>query len=566
MSDFPQRPVLFACLLLLLSLVSMAARAESADSRPNILLIVAEDMSGRVGAFGDSVARTPHIDALAARGVRYPNAFTVSGVCAPSRSGLITGVYPISMGTHQMRTGGGVPGTEIESYEAVPPAAVKAFPELLRRAGYATANFAKKDYQFGEPFTIWDVDMGSFMSPLEPAPWRQLPGDKPFFAMINLMATHESRLASPDARGSGRWEELLATLQAWQAEHVTPVTDPADVAVPAYYPDNAMVRASIARHYDNIHYMDAQVGAILEALEADGLSDNTLVIWTTDHGDGLPRAKRAVYDSGIRVPMVLRFPDGRHAGTERSRLVSFVDIAPTLLALAGAPVPGFIQGRNFLDGEPRGYVFAARDRMDKVPDRVRAVRDERYAYLRNYRPELAYFRPLLFRDMFPVMRALWDGSEAGTLAPEQRFYFTAPRPEEELYDIRSDPEQLHNLAGDPAHAAVRERLSARLDQWLETVGDRGAEAEIEMLASMWPGLEQPRTRAPRFELDERGGGNRMVQLHSETEGASIGYRIDGGDWQLYSRPVPLASGQTLEAKAVRYGYAESPVTSVAVGG
>ena len=403
--------------------LAVAPLVAFAGERPNLLLIVAEDLSPRIGAFGDLAARTPAIDALAQQGVRYTRAFTASGVCAPSRSALVTGVYPQSMGTHQMRT------TNL-NYEAVPPPAVKAFPELLRRAGYATANSMKKDYQFGEPFTIWDADIGDYTTPADLAVWRRLPQDQPFFAMITLMDTHESRLVGPQTEGAGRWAGFVAGVQKFRQKNIAAVTDPADVEVPPYYPDNAEVRAGIAQHYDNIHFVDAQVGQILANLEQDGHADDTIVIWTTDHGDGLPRAKRSVYDSGIHVPLIVRFPDGRSAGSIERRLISFVDIAPTLLALAGAPVPEFIQGRDFLDAETtRDYVYAARDRMDLVVDRVRAVRDSRFKYIRNYLPELAYFRPLTFRDMFPVMAALWEGRAKATLNPVQAAYFDAPQAE-----------------------------------------------------------------------------------------------------------------------------------------
>ena len=233
-------------------------------------------------------------------------------------------------------------------YEAVPPPDVKAFPELLRRAGYVTANSMKKDYQFGEPFTVWDVDVGDYSTPADLAVWRQLPKDKPFFAMITLMDTHESRLVSEATTGSGNWKPFVAQIRQQREQRISAVTDPLDVEVPPYYPDTPQVRASIAQHYDNVHFIDGQVRQLLDNLKRDKLDQHTVVIFTTDHGDGLPRAKRSVYDSGIRVPMILRFPDGHGAGEVDWQLVSFVDIAPTLLKLAGAEAPTFIQGRDIL--------------------------------------------------------------------------------------------------------------------------------------------------------------------------------------------------------------------------
>ena len=386
---FSARGALFALLWVAQSAFGQVA-AEA--NRPNLLLIVAEDMSSRVGAFGDLVAKTPAIDALAAEGVRFVNAFTASGVCAPSRSALIIGVYPQSMGTHQMRT------TNL-GYLAVPPADVKAFPELLRRVGYATANTVKTDYQFGEPFTVWDANVGDYFSAEDLALWRHLPVDRPWFAMVNLINTHESRLVSANTRGEGQWQGFVEDVRKFRAANILPVTDPADVVVPPYYPDVPAVRASIAQHYDNIHFHG-------RSGRADSWPTSKPTAWPTALlccGPRItemvfPRAKRSVYDSGLRVPLVVRYPDGRDRGRVDQRMVSFVDLAPTLLHLAGVEAPAFMQGRNFLSAEaPREYVFAARDRMDRVPDRVRAVRDARFKYIRNYMPELAYFRPLTFR-------------------------------------------------------------------------------------------------------------------------------------------------------------------------
>lgn len=533
------------------------------SKRPNILLVVAEDMSERVGAFGDTVAQTPALDALAREGIRYTNAFTAAGVCAPSRSALITGVNPLSLGTQYMRTakGGPIP------YEAVPPAEVKAFPELLRRAGYVTANVAKTDYQFGEPFTIWDVFVGDLFSPPDLAVWRRLPKDKPFFAMINLMSTHESRLASPETpvnQALALARQVRAMID-WRAKNVEVVTDPARVRVPAYFPDVPRVRNSIAQHYDNIHYMDGEVRQILANLKEDGLADDTVVIWTTDHGDGFPRAKRAVYDSGLNVPLIVRMPNGAGAGTLDERLVSFVDLAPTILALAGAEAPAFIQGHNFLGEGGRQYIHAARDRMDNVPDRVRAIRDERYKYIRNLMPQVAYFRPLPFRDSFPIMQALWDGYREHSLTPVQSFYFTAPRPAEELYDTQSDPDEVTNLAADPGYAEVLTRMRQAMDEWLASLPRSAVEDEAAMVESMWPGGVQPVTAAPEIRI---AAETEEVSLTASTPGASIGYRVagaaDGARWLLYSGPFVAQPGDRIEAKAVRYGYKESAVSALTV--
>lgn len=540
-----------------------AAAVPVDDGRPpNILLIVAEDMSPRIGAFGDPLARTPTLDQLAADGVRFTNVFSVSGVCAPNRSSLITGVHAISMGTLHQRTDMGVPGTDVDYYEAVPPPEVKAFPELLRAAGYATANFAKRDYQFGEPFTIWDIDAGNATSPLEPALWRNLPEDKPFFIMLNLMATHESRLALPRDDYPESFRDSMNERAEATRELVDTVTDPDRVIVPPYYPETEGVRDSVAKHYDNVHYMDRQVGRVLAELDADGLDENTIVIFLTDNGDPFPRAKRSVYDSGLRVPMIVRFPDGGEAGKVDDGLVSIVDIAPSILALADVTIPAFIQGRSFLDREQRTYVHAAMDRMDAVPDRVRAVSDGRYKYLRNYRPEVPFIRPLTFRDLFPIMREWLAAHANGMLSPVERRYFEVPRPSEELYDTSSDPWEIENLAEDPEFEDALERLRAALDGWIDSVGDLGAIAEIDLVERMWPGRQQPETAPPVSTVEVQSETERRVSLSSATDGASIGYRIGNGAWQLYTTPFVVDQNLPVEAKAIRYGYAESSVSII----
>ena len=292
--------------------------AARTPSRPNIVWISNEDMGPRLGAYGDRLARTPVLDRLAKASIRYTHAFTTAPVCAPSRAAIITGMYQQAIGAQHMRTTENTVPELPGPYLAVPPFYVKAFPEYLRAAGYFTSNRVKTDYQFGVPFTIWD-DLG------QNAHWRNRPDpSQPFFSVFNLEITHESRSfpSSPSRKGKPL------------------VTDPAAIQVPPYYPDTPLVREELARHYDNIADMDAQVGEILTQLEADGLAENTVVFYWSDHGDGVPRAKRSLYDSGLRVPLMIRWPRSLAPpfapGTVSDELVSAIDLAPTTLTVAGA--------------------------------------------------------------------------------------------------------------------------------------------------------------------------------------------------------------------------------------
>ena len=334
-------------------------------------------MSPHLGVYGDALARTPTLDRLATQSVRFTRAFTTAPVCAPSRAAIITGMYQTAIGAQHMRTTEDTVPELPGPYLAVPPFYVKAFPEYLRAAGYYTSNRAKTDYQFGTPFTIWD-DLGN------QAHWRnRADKSQPFFSVFNLEITHESRIfpSSPARKGKPL------------------VTDAAKIKVPPYYPDSPAVREELARMYDNIADMDGQVAEILRQLEEDGLADNTIVFYWSDHGDGVPRAKRSLYDSGLHVPLMIRLPPRLGAlaapGTVSDELVSFIDLAPTVLALAGVGVPAHMQGRALVGpakGPAPAYVFAARDRMDAEYDMMRSARDARFLYIRNFSPGAALRR------------------------------------------------------------------------------------------------------------------------------------------------------------------------------
>lgn len=539
------RPEL-ALVALLALLLPLDAGAE--EPPPNILLIMAEDLGPRLGAYGDPIAKTPNIDRLAREGVLYERAFTTAGVCAPSRAAIIMGVHQNTWGAGHMRTYRG-------GYLAVPPPDMKAFPELLRAAGYYTVNAGKTDYQmsttlqgaFGGPFTIWDDTSGSN--------WRGRAEDQPFFAYMTLGITHEGQLWPIMTWPPGLMETLTLPMRLWTRWQWIGETDPRTVPIPPYYPDNPVVREDLARLYNNIEAMDAQVGELLAKLEEDGLADRTLVIFTTDHGDGLPRGKRWPYDSGTRIPLIVRWPGVTDAGSVEAELVSGVDFAPTLLRAAGLPVPDHVQGRVFLgpdkESEP-GYVYAARDRMDAHRDRVRSVRDRDFLYVRHLIPDQPYVLPIEYRNQLPMMVELQRLHEAGALTGPPALWFRETRDAEELFDTRDDPHQVRNLAGDPAHADRLATMRRELDRWLEASGDLGLLEEEELRKRFWPGGEQPVTAAPRHEQSPG-----RVGLSSASAGASIGYRIDGGPWRLYTGPIPVGAGAEITAKAVRYGWAES---------
>lgn len=526
--------------------------------RPNFLWISLEDTSPRLGCYGDSVARTPHIDRLAAEGTSFPNAFCTAPVCSPSRTTVITGVSATAMGAQHMRTT--FRAEELPElptpYHAVPPPHVKCFTEYLRGAGYWCTNNGKTDYQFESPFTAWDEN--GKPAAVDEIHWRNRPDPaQPFFAVFNLEDSHESRMwpeKSPQFEGDAR---------------PCPPTDPAAVSVPPYLPDTPAVRRAIARCYDNLAHNDAIVGKLLAQLEEDGLTENTVVMLWADHGEGLPRAKRFLYDSGLRVPLVIRWPArfaAGAAGAADGRLVSLIDLAPTVLEASGVPRPAHFEGFSLLQPPRRTHAFAHRDRLDGDYDKARAVRSARFKYIRNDYPGLERFGYMPYRSKHEAMRAIRLAQLAGDDS------FDQPCPPEELYDVAADPFERNNLIDAPELADVRDELRGALESWEAKYDPDRHLGEDQLSRRLWPDGRRPVTAAPIAAIysaehpegivlrtDVEAAGPVLLQLACASEGATIGWRFgDSGPWTLYRRVVRLEPGiHHITLKAVRYGYAAS---------
>ncbi|MEM9283703.1 MAG: sulfatase [Verrucomicrobiota bacterium] len=402
---------------------------------PNILWLTAEDMSPTLGCYGDEFANTPVLDQFAKESVLYTNAFAAAPVCSPSRSTLITGIWAPSSGTHQMRS-------------AFPlPADVTGYPAFLRKAGYFTTNNEKTDYNTGDATRLieesWDESS-------DEAHWRSEARDpaQPFFAVFNHMTSHQSRtMVWPHEA----FEEIVQPSVPEELRH-----DPAEVPVPAYYPDTDTVRKTLARYYDCVTAMDQEVGERLKQLEEDGLADNTIVFFYSDHGSGMPRHKRLLTDSGMQVPLMIRFPEKwQHLapakpGETIERLVTFVDFPATLLSMIGLDVPDYMEGEIFIGPdatEDPAFVYGFRDRVDEVLDMSRSVRSKDFLYIRNYMPHLSWNPPSVFSDLGAIRRDITrhaaDNPETLTVA--QKHYTDATRAPEEFYDVTADPENLNNL-------------------------------------------------------------------------------------------------------------------------
>jgi len=443
------------------------------EPRPNLLWITVEDMSPNLGCYGDGYARTPNLDAFARESVRFTHAFAASPICSPSRSCLITGLYPVSMGTHQMRSAFSL------------SAELHGFPSYLRKAGYFTTNNAKTDYNTAdEPRLIaesWDESGAK-------AHWRdpQRTAGQPFFAVFNDMTTHQSRSMS--------WSHEAFRKHVQSKLKPEEIHDPALASVPPYYPDTPVIRRTLARYADCITLMDRNVGGILAELEADGLAEDTIVFFFSDHGAGLPRHKRMLYDSGMRVPLMIRFPEKfKHLapappGTVVDQLVSFVDFAPTMLHLAGCELPATLQGKPFVGPQPdvRDYVYGSRDRVDEAFDTIRSLRDQRYLYVRNFHPLTSCNQPEAYSDTSEIRQEITAVArkqpEALTVA--QRDYAGPTKPVEAFYDSVADPHQIDNLLDGPLtpdQTAALARFRQAFQRYRTETGDLGCLTED----SMW---------------------------------------------------------------------------------
>ncbi|MCX6954446.1 MAG: sulfatase [Verrucomicrobia bacterium] len=445
------RGLRIVCVLAAGLMTASLASAAQAPARPNILWILGDDLGTELGCYGNPDARTPNLDRLAADGVRFSRFYTTAPVCSAARSAFMTGMYAQTISAHQHRTA--------QPDKKPLPEGVKLLTHWFRDAGYQTGNLAEFPAAMGLKTggkTDWNF--------LFPAPafdtrrWADLAGKQPYYAQINFQEPHRDF-------------------------HAPPQTDPAKVTLPPFYPDLPVVRADWAAYLDSVAELDRKVGVVLKQLEAEGMADNTIVVFFGDNGRCHIRDKQFCYEEGLHVPLMIRWPKnfpapaGFKAGTVDDRLLVAIDLAPTMLALAGAPVPAKMQGRVFLGAAKapaREYAFGGRDRCDTTELTLRTVRDARYRYIRNLTPEKSLMSPSAYKEkQYPVWNLFKELYAAGKLNPAQALFAAPTAPAEELYDLDRDPGQLVNLAGQPAHRATQDRLRAALAGWRSEIGERG---------------------------------------------------------------------------------------------
>ena len=446
------------------------ARIAQAQNRPNILWLISEDTSPDLGCYGNTLVKTPNLDKLAGEGARYTNAFVTGPVCSASRSALMTGMYQTSIGAHNHRSH--------RNDGHVLPNPVLLITEYFRRAGYFRCNCAGLNYK-QEGKTDWNF---MYMTrPFDGTDWSQRPPRQPFFAQINFSLTHRD----------------------FRRDKKNPI-DPNTVTLPPYYPDHPIARRDWADYLESIQLLDTEIGVTLQWLQKEDAAENTIVMYFGDHGRPHVRGKQWLYDEGIRIPVIIRWPGHIKPGTVVDDLISAIDFAPTFLQAAGLESPAYLQGSSFLGPNKRthDYVFAARDRCDETVDRIRCVRSKRYKYIRNYYPERPYTQGNAYKKLqYPVLTLMQVLNSQGKLTPEQAQFMAPTRPKEELYDLQNDPHELHNLAEERKLRGVLREHSRKLDAWVNTTRDQGEQPEDPKVIAYW---QNDATQSYRQQMGHRG--------------------------------------------------------------
>ena len=442
-----------AGITLVLALSCNSAKTEIAEidpgsdrNLPNIIWIVGENLNLDLGIYGEPLVATPHLDSLGRKGMVFTHVFSTSPVCAPSRSAFMPGMSPTTIGAHQHRTHPKVPL----------PSGVRLITEEFRDAGYFVTSCNGGDFsRRGKGDFNFDVGTDQLYDGTD---WRERAPGQPFFAQVHTFLTH----------------------RPFERDEERQIDPESVVSLPPYYPDHPVARRDWTDYLETVQVLDRSIGKILDRLAEDDLLDNTIIFYFGDHGRPHVRGKQWLYDGGIHVPLIIRWPELIDAGSVEEGFVSLIDLGPTAMALAGIPVPEHMQGQPVLGPEAntREFIIAARDRCDMNIDRVRCVRTEKYKYIRNFHPEIPYSQFSRYKDFFyPMQNLMTYLGERGELTPAQQYHMAKTKPVEELYDLEADPHEINNIAEDPAFSEVLADLSGKLDMWMEETGDMGGEPE-----------------------------------------------------------------------------------------
>ena len=509
--------------------IGLAADKNNKADRPNILWLFAEDTSPWMGSYGHTInqGHTPNIDALAENGIRFSRAFVPAPVCSACRSALMGGQNQIRFNAHEHRSSRGPAKLQL-------PTTIKLLPQLMKENGYFTFNLGKTDYNF-----VWDesATYSLLNNKRDNVPWDELEKHQPFFGQIQTAGGKNNTAKFPAERK----------------------VDPATVTVPPDYPQNDLYREVVAQHYDAIRKDDDFIGNVLEQLKQSGMANNTIVVYFGDHGaNNLVRHKQMPTEGGLHVPFIISGSQKYiPAPSVRDDLVNLLDLSATTLAWGGVKIPDWYEGQ-FLFGEkivPRGQVFGAKDRLDHTIDRVRTVRSDRFRYTRNFKTDRIFLQPQ-YRDKKPYTQNLHELYQSGKLSPKLTEIYFGERPAEELYDVKKDPSQLHNLAADPAFKEELDHHRKLLNDWIAK-GDAGeGEESDEELAFQgkghkWGNAVNPEYEVVRTDSDGDGLSDAWEKINErDPDDGKLQFLFDCGGWQTEG----WKGSQDLGNIAGRLGY------------
>jgi N-sulfoglucosamine sulfohydrolase len=451
-------------------LANAAPRVPPARKRPNILWLISETTSTDLACYGNTQVKTPNFDRLANEGALFTHAFATAPVSSASRSAFMTGMYQTSIGAQNHRS------HREDGYKLPKP--VEAMTEYFRKAGYFTSNCDGLSYRKPGPI---DWNWAVTKPPFDGTDWSQRKPDQPFFAVVNFSQTR----------------------RPFERDKRKPI-DPYAVTVPEIYPDHPVARRDWANYLESLQVLDSQVGTALAWLEKEESAGDTIVVYSSDAGRPHVRCEQWLYDGGIRIPLMVRWPGHIEGGSVFDGLVSMVDLTPTLLSLAEIPIPKHMQGHVFIGPErkARKYIFAARDRCDETIDRVRCVRSQQYKYIRNYFPDRPYTQFNGYQKLwYPMSTLLQVRQKRDALTPQQALFLASAKPKEELYDLAKDPLELTNLAGNRAHEAARKEHSRKLDEWIKATDDQGQKPEAPAAVAFW---QQQAAASFKQTMEQRG--------------------------------------------------------------
>ena len=520
--------------ILYLFLFISCNQEEKETISPNIIWLVAEDQSPEFfPMYGDLTTKLPYLSNLAKDGVVYNNAYSPVPVCAPARSAIISGLYPTSLGTHNMRTYNAYnrenqPAMGIPSYSPIFQSGIKMFPRYLREKGYYTTNNSKEDYNFKKTEGVWDESSSK-------AHWKNRKSNQPFFSVFNFGITHES--------------------QIWRQTNQPLLVKPEMLTVPPIFPDTPEVRKDLAVNYSNLIRLDSQIGKVIEQLKSEGLYENSIIFFYGDHGGPFPRYKRALYETGIKVPLIVKFEGKKIAGSINDDFISFIDFAPSVLSLANIKPPNIMQGKaqfgSYKSDKESEFIFASSDRFDEQVDRLRSVRFGKFKYIRNFNPEISNAIPVSYREQMPMMKhlnKLWENNE---LDDNVSAWFKTPKPIEELYNLENDPYELKNLSNENNLRDTLVFLRERLDRWIIETNDLGEFPEKELIDQWFPKGKTPKL-AP---LNKIISDNKISLSHPDTGVSIVWKEVKDSIWSVYSKPLDYS--ESIQAKGVRIGYEDT---------